>query len=258
MKIAVSGKGGAGKTLVSGLLAWSFADDGYQVIAIDADPDANLATTLGFGPETGITPLSQLKELIKDRTSAGEGEAGYFKLNPHVGDIPEKYSVQRDGIRLLVMGQVKKGGAGCYCPENSLLGSLMAHLILGRDEVVIMDMAAGIEHLNRGTARRVDILLVVTEPSRASIETTKRIQELARDIGLDNLTVVGNKIRSQTEKDFLVSALPGFQFSGFIPYDQAITNAEVHNGSLKSASPSINQAVKDIYRKLTGPQARGV
>jgi len=254
MKIAISGKGGAGKTLLAGLLSRSFAEDGYRVIAIDADPDANLAVSLGFPPGFQPAPLSGMKELIEERTLTETDKSGnYFKLNPHVSDIPDTYSAEHDGIRLLVMGQVKRGGSGCYCPENSLLAALVAHLILARDEVVIMDMAAGIEHLNRGTARKVDCLVIVAEPSRASIETARRIKILAGEIGLGRIMVVGNKIRSQSEKDFLISSLADFKFLGFIPYDQAIVNAEVTNSSLHQASPSVNLAVKDVYRKITGP-----
>ena len=251
MKIAISGKGGAGKTLLSALLSRSFARDGFEVIAIDADPDANLAIALGFPPDVQVTPISEMKDLIRERTSASRGSSvNYFKLNPHVSDIPDSYSVAHDNIRLLVMGQVKKGGAGCYCPENSLLGALMAHLVLARNEVIIMDMAAGIEHLNRGTAQHVNQLIIIAEPSRASIETAKRIKLLAGDIGLERLAVVGNKIRSSAERDFIISSLPGFPFLGFIPYDQAIVNAEINNSGLDQASPGVDMAVKDIYRKL--------
>ncbi len=253
MKIAISGKGGSGKTLLSALLAQTFAHNGYNVIAVDADPDANLATALGFSSQTRITPLSEMTDLISERVTGERNDlGGYFKLNPHVSDIPDKFSISRNNIRLLVMGQVKKGGAGCYCPENSLLSALMAHLVLGRDEVVIMDMAAGIEHLNRGTARRVDLLLIVTDPSRAGVETARRINSLARDIGLSNIVVVGNKIRSQAEEDFITSSLAGYTFAGFIPYDQQIVNAEINKADLGQASQNVNKAVKSIYDGITG------
>ena len=165
IKIAISGKGGVGKTLLASLLARTFANSGYSVIAIDADPDANLSTTLGFKNTDNLIPVSQMKELIAERTETQSGKSGiYFKINPRVDDIPDKYSLKQDNIRLLIMGAVKKGGTGCYCPENALLGALMAHLLIARDEVVILDMAAGIEHLGRGTARAVDKLIVVVEP----------------------------------------------------------------------------------------------
>ena len=167
MKIAISGKGGVGKTLIASLLCRVFAGAGYAVVAVDADPDSNLAASLGMPDADKIIPISQMTELIEERTGTKSGEGGpFFKLNPKVSDIPEKYAVKADGISLMVMGRMKPGGAGCYCAENSFLQALMTHLLLSKDEVVIMDMAAGIEHLTRGTARMVDILLIVVEPGQ--------------------------------------------------------------------------------------------
>jgi len=251
MKIAISGKGGVGKTLLASLLSKIFVDSGYSVIAIDADPDANLAATLGFPQAEEITPISEMKELIEERTGARPGQpAPYFKLNPKVDDIPEKYALKQNGIRLMRMGRIKKGGAGCYCPENALLKALLTHLLVARNEVVILDMEAGIEHLGRGTARAVDKLIVVVEPGRRSIETALSIEKLAAEIGLQNIAVVGNKIRSQSEKEFLISNLPGFEFLGFIPYDQAIVDADLANLPILDSSQQIIAAVKDIYQAL--------
>ncbi|MDO8687060.1 MAG: AAA family ATPase [Dehalococcoidales bacterium] len=157
MKIAISGKGGVGKTLLSSLLAKIFAESGYSVLAIDADPDSNLAATLGFPRAEEITPISEMSELVEERTGAKPGEiAPFYKLNPKVDDIPEKYSVKHNGIRLMVMGRIKRGGTGCYCAEGSLLQALLAHLLIARNEVIILDMEAGIEHLGRATAQAVD------------------------------------------------------------------------------------------------------
>jgi len=251
MKIAISGKGGVGKTLLASLLARLFADRGYSVIAIDADPDANLATTLGFPDADKIIPISEMKGLIAERTETERGKSGYyFKINPRVDDIPQKYSVEHEGIRLLVMGAVKKGGTGCYCPENALLAALLAHLLIASDEVVILDMAAGIEHLGRGTAKAVDRLIVVVEPCRSSIETAYRISKLARDIGIEKLAIVGNKIHNREEQDFITSRLGDFDVLGFIPYDPAIVQAEISNRPLLDASQSIGSAVEEIYNKL--------
>lgn len=252
MKIAISGKGGVGKTLLAALLTRIFAESGYSVLAIDADPDANLAATLGFPKPETIVPISQMKDLVEERTGAKQGKPGvFFKLNPHVADIPEKYAVKLDGIRLMVMGQVKRGGTGCYCAENVLLQSLVNHLLLARDEVVILDMEAGIEHLGRATANAVDRLIVVVEPWRRSIETAFRVKELAADIGLNSISVVGNKIRQPAEKDFIIANLPGFEFLGFIPYDPAIVEADMANVSLLNASQPVTEAVRDIYQALT-------
>jgi len=251
MKIAISGKGGVGKTLLASLLSKMFAESGYSVIAIDADPDANLAATLGFPNPEEITPISEMDDLIEERTGARPGQsAPYFKLNPKVDDIPEKYALKQNGIRLMRMGRIKKGGTGCYCPENALLQALLSHLLVARNEVVILDMEAGIEHLGRGTARAVDKLIVVVEPGRRSIETALSIRRLATEIGLPSMAVVGNKVRNQSDKEFLISSLSGFDFLGFIPYDQAIVDADLANLSPLDASQQVKAAVKDIYQAL--------
>jgi CO dehydrogenase maturation factor len=251
MKIAISGKGGVGKTLLAALLARTFADSGYSVLAIDADPDANLAATLGFAEAEKITPISEMKDLVEERTGARPGKSEvYFRLNPRVDDLPEKYSVKHDGIKLMVMGKTKRGGSGCYCPENVLLQALVSHLLLARDEVVILDMEAGIEHLGRATARAVDKLVVVVEPGRRSVETAYRIERLAQDIGLKNIAIVGNKIRSHSDRGFLLSSLPGFKFLGFIPYDQALVDADLDGRPVLSSSQQIISEVKNIYQAL--------
>jgi len=251
MKIAISGKGGVGKTLLSALLSETFAEAGYSVIAIDADPDANLASTLGFPHPEEITPISELNELIEERTGAKPGQsAPFYKLNPKVDDIPEQYSVKRDGIKLMVMGRIKKGGTGCYCPEGALLQALLSHLLVHRDEVVILDMEAGIEHLARGTAKAMDKLIVVVEPGRRSIETARTINNLAQDIGLNSIALIGNKIHDESEKKFIISNLPGFDFIGFLPYDQAIVEADLANQPIFTASPQVTKEVNNIYHKL--------
>lgn len=251
MKIAISGKGGVGKTLLASLLVQIFAENGYSVIAIDADPASNLAATLGFPQPEKITPISEMGELIEERTGAKPGKSGsFFKLNPHVSDLPEKYSAQKDSIRLMVMGKPKRGGSGCYCPENVLLKALVAHLLLARDEVVILDMEAGIEHLGRATAGAVDKLIVVVEPGRRSLETAATIRKLAKDINLINIAAVGNKIRGKQDIDFLTSMMADFEFLGFIPYDPAIVEADVAGLSVLNASKQVKGEVKKIYHAL--------
>jgi len=251
MKIAISGKGGVGKTLLAAFLSKTFTESGYSVIAIDADPDSNLAATLGFPHPERITPISEMSTLIEERTGVRPGQAApFFKLNPKVDDIPENYSVKHDGIKLMLMGRIKKGGSGCYCPENALLGTLITHLLVARNEVVILDMEAGIEHLGRATAKAVDKLIVVVEPGRRSLETAYKIDKLARDIGLQNIAVVGNKIQSQSDKEFLISSLPDFEFLGFISYDQAIVDADLANLPIPDASPQVANEVKNIYHQL--------
>jgi len=228
MKIAISGKGGVGKTTFASFLIRALADEGTRVLAIDADPDANLAQALGVKNSGEIVPISQMKELIEERTGAKPGAMGqFFKMNPKVDDLPEKLSVEIDGIRVMVMGSVKTGGAGCVCPESILLKNLVRHIVLARDEAVVLDMEAGLEHLGRGTAMAVDRLVVVIEPGRRSIETAYQIRKLAGDIGIKRLSFVGNKIRSDEDKDFLLKQMPGFYFLGFVPYLNSIIEADL-------------------------------
>jgi CO dehydrogenase maturation factor len=251
MKIAISGKGGVGKTLLAAFLSQIFAESGYSVIAIDADPDANLAATLGFPNPEELTPISELSDLIEERVGVRPGQSGaFFKLNPRVDDLPDSYSIKRDGIRLMSMGRIKRGGTGCYCPEGALLQALLSHLLVQRDEVVILDMEAGIEHLSRGTTKAVDKLIIVVEPGRRSLETAQTINKLAQDLGLYNIAIVGNKIRSQSDKEFINSSLPGLEILGFIPYDPAITEADLANRPLFAASPQTTKEVRHIYDKL--------
>jgi CO dehydrogenase maturation factor len=251
MKLAISGKGGVGKTMLASLLSTMLTRSGYSVLAIDADPNATLATALGFPHPERITPISEMADLIEERTGVRPGQAApYFKLNPRVDDIPEKYWVEHNGIKLMVMGRLKRGGSGCYCPENALLEALVAHILLQRNEVVIIDMEAGIEHLGRATARAVDKMVIVVEPGKGSIETAFRIRALAKDIGLENIAVVANKIRGKQDRDFLASAMPDFEFLGFIPHDQTIVEAGLGNFPLIDSSPEIISIVQDIAARL--------
>ncbi len=197
LKLAISGKGGVGKTTLSALLAKALRQQNLKVIAIDADPDANLARALGFPQDLEITPLVDLKELIKERVGAEPGKtAVYFRLNPRVDDIPERFAVVKDGIKLMVMGIIRRGGSGCACPENVMVKQLINYLLLQPDEVLIMDMEAGIEHLGRGTAQFVDLLVIVVEPTSASLQTFNRIKKLGSDLGLKKIAVVANRVRT--------------------------------------------------------------
>ena len=228
MKIAISGKGGVGKTTFASFLIKALADQGKKVLAIDADPDANLAQALGVKGTEEIVPISAMKELIEERTETKIGTMGsFFKLNPKVDDLPEKLSIKVDGIKLMVLGGVKKGGAGCICPESTLLKNLVMHIILARDEAIVLDMEAGLEHLGRGTAMSVDRLIVVVEPGRRSLETAHQIRKLADDLGLKHVNLVGNKIRSEKDKEFLLANMQDFQFLGFIPFRSDIIEADL-------------------------------
>ena len=201
MKIAISGKGGVGKTTITALLCRSLAAQGRSVIAIDADPDANLAAALGFPRDLVITPLIEMRDLIRERVGVEPGQPTvYFKMNPKVDDIPERFAVQKGNIRLMAMGTIRRGGSGCACPESVIVKELIGHLLIDRDDVVILDMEAGIEHLGRGTAQFVDALLVVVQPTVASLQTYHRIKALAADLNIPRLVVVANNVRSDEDR----------------------------------------------------------
>ena len=251
MKIAISGKGGVGKTTFASFLIRSLADQGKKVLAIDADPDANLAQALGVKNSQEIVPISNMKDLIEERTEAKMGSMGsFFKLNPKVDDLPERLSTEVDGIKVMVLGGVKKGGAGCICPESTLLKSLVRHVVLARDEFIVLDMEAGLEHLGRSTAMAVDMLVVVVEPGRRSIETAYQIQKLSQDIGVKKLSFIGNKIRSEKDKSFLLKQLPDLHFLGFIPFGNEIIEADLEGlPPFEKAKDGLN-AVKEMIEGL--------
>ena len=224
MKLAVGGKGGVGKTTLAALLARHFRDRGYRVLAVDADPDANLAATLRFPHPDGITPIADMRELIAERMGVDDLDrpGSFFRMNPKVDDIPERFCEEHDGIRLIVMGGVKKGGMGCTCPENTFLRRLMAHLLLEEEDIVIMDMEAGIEHLGRGTADSVDLFLVVVEPGMRSVETAHKVARLAGEIGIRKVLAVGNKVMGDEDRRFIVSHIAPLEVLGFLPYHPSV------------------------------------
>lgn len=251
MKIGVTGKGGTGKTTLVAGLATLFVNEGKKVFAIDADPDANLALTLGYPNPSSIQPLIEMKELIEERTGAKIGSLNrYFKLNPRVDDIPDKYSVKHNGINLMLMGSVRGGGLGCACPENAFLKAMVTSLILRREEVIIMDMEAGIEHLGRATAKGVDELIMMVEPGLKSIETAHRIRELGRQIGIENLGVVGNKIRNSADKDLIKEKLGGFNLLGFITFNQRIVETDLAKIPFSEIGDTFFEEVKLIMTNI--------
>jgi CO dehydrogenase maturation factor len=255
MKIAVSGKGGVGKTTLSSLLARYWAKKGYRVLAVDADPDANLGSALGIDT-SGIVPVAKMEELITERTGLRPGTVGgFFKMNPKVDDLPEALGKEKDGVRLLIMGTVKKGGGGCVCPESVLLKALISHLVLYEKDLVIMDMEAGIEHLGRGTAQGVNRLVIVVEPGRRSIETAAKVRQLTQDIGLHKVAAVGSKVRNPEQQEFLVKNLDGIQLIGTLPFSEEIARADLESRPPSLDDPQIFQAIEKIAAALESESA---
>ncbi len=250
MKLAISGKGGTGKTTLAALLARYWAEKGKEVIAVDADPDANLAGALGIATDTPITPISEMRQFILDRTDAKEGYGSYFKLNPKVDDIPERFSHKIDGLRLLVLGGAATGGGGCICPESALLKALVTHLLLTPEQIVILDMEAGVEHLSRATAKSVSTMIVVTEPGQRSIQTALNVRRLAQQIGIDNIAAVINKLPQGLDTASLESLLDPVPLLGTLPYDPAIARSDLEASSCWLDTPEQRRYVERIATAL--------
>jgi len=253
MKIAVTGKGGVGKTTLTSLLAYTYAGQNYQVLAIDADPSPCLGAALGFPEEllVELTPIARMDELIYERTGAKPGTTGgYFKLNPRVDDLPDRFSAVHRGIRMLELGSVKLGGAGCICPESAMLRSLVTHILLRRDEVVLLDMYAGVEHLGRATADAVDAMLVVVEPTARSLGTAKQIMDLANDLKMKHLFLVGSKIQGEEDLQFIRNNSPGLDVLGSLADDPRVRQADREGLSAYDLSPELAVSAKEIIEKL--------
>jgi len=253
MKLAISGKGGVGKTTLAALLAQVYADAGRQVLAVDADPSPCLAGALGFPDELRalLHPIAEMDELIEERTGAKPGTVGgFFTLNPRVDDIPERFSVVHEGVRLLEMGSVDTGGSGCICPESAMLKTLFTHLLFRKEDVLILDMYAGVEHLGRATVDFVDAMLVVVEPTRRSLGTAAQIKSLATDIGLTRLWLVGNKVRNAEEEAFLKAETTGLPLLGVLPADLAVQEADRLGIPVYNHVPSLRKAAEGIAKAL--------
>jgi CO dehydrogenase maturation factor len=255
MKIAITGKGGVGKTTLTALLAQSYADAGRQVLAVDADPSPCLAGALGFPAEvrTKLRPIAEMDALIEERTGAKPGTVGgFFTINPRVDDLPERFSVLQRGVRLLEMGAVDMGGSGCICPESAMLKTLFTHLLFRKDDILLLDMYAGVEHLGRATVDFVDAMVVVVEPTRRSLGTAAQIKKLAADIGLTRLWLVGNKVRNESEADFLIAETPGIPVLGMLPANLAVQEADRLGQAVYDYVPELRQAGQEIAQKLAG------
>ncbi|RJP54123.1 MAG: hypothetical protein C4583_03435 [Anaerolineaceae bacterium] len=253
MKLAITGKGGVGKTTLTALMAQAYADAGRQVLAVDADPSPCLAGALGFPDEmrAKLSPIAEMDALIEERTGAKPGTVGgFFTINPRVDDLPERFSVTHRGVKLLEMGSVDLGGSGCICPESAMLKTLFTHLLFRNDDILLLDMYAGVEHLGRATVDFVDAMIVVVEPTRRSLGTASQIKKLANDIKLDRLYLVGNKVRNEDEAKFLEDETPGMPVLGFLPADLKVQEADRLGIPVYDHVPSLKEAAGKIVEKL--------
>lgn len=260
MKIAITGKGGVGKTTLTALLAQVYADQGRQVLAVDADPSPCLAGALGFPADirARLSPIAEMDDLILERTGAKKGQVGgFFTINPRVDDIPERFSVLYRGVRLLEMGSIETGGSGCICPEAAILKTLFTHLMFRKDDVLLLDMYAGVEHLGRATVDFVDAMLVVVEPTRRSLGTAAQIKKLANDIGLRRLYLVGNKVRNADEAKFLETETPGLPVLGFLPADLAAQEADRLGIPVYDHVPVLKEAAQSMSSLLANYERAG-
>jgi CO dehydrogenase maturation factor len=251
-KIAISGKGGVGKTTLSALLAHIYAERGRDVTVIDADPVGGLAQALGFPDDlvAKVKPISEMDDLIYERTGAKPGTSGgFFTMNPRVDDIPERFSILHQGIRFLRLGTIEIGGSGCICPESALLKALVTHLLLYRDEMLILDMEAGVEHLGRATAQAVDAFLVVLEPGRRSLTTAERVRQLAEDIGISHVYAVGNKIRDERDWGFLSEQSP-VSALGYLSANRELRDADMRGEGIYQAAPKSVQEARALVAAL--------
>lgn len=255
MKIAVSGKGGVGKTTVAAGIILGFASSGRRVFAVDADPDANLGFALGL-PEPALArlrPVVEMDDLVRERMGDGQ----YFRINPGVDDILDNYSLRSGNISLIRMGGVKQAGTACYCRENAFLERLMGALLIERDELVVLDMSAGIEHLTRGTARGVDMILVVVEPGQASLRTARVTESLARGLGISDIRFVANKVRTDEERAALEAHFGAGGLMGVIPFSEKLWEIGMlpSDGTVRSEVTA--SLLSGVYRRLAGKEVGG-
>ena len=251
MKVAITGKGGVGKTTLASTLARLYADEGRTVLAADVDPDANLGLALGLTEEevNSIVPVSKMKQLAKQRTGAND-QNSFYKLNPDVSDLPDKLAKNINGVKLLVLGTIETGGSGCVCPEHVMLKRIINHLMLHSGDVVILDMEAGLEHLGRGTTSGMDAFVVVIEPGARSVQTYKNVKRLAKDLGVSQVMVVANKVRSAEDEEFIRAKIPAEDLLGFIHYNSEVIDADRQGESPYDFSEKLIQEVRNIKDKI--------
>ena len=253
IKIAIGGKGGVGKTTVCAVWAQLFAADGFDVMAVDADPNTNLCSAFGLDSGHSPEPLISMKKLIEERTGTGKDAVGaYFRLNPKVSDLPDKYSVEINGLKLLVLGGITHGGAGCACPEGAFLKALLTHTILQRREVVLVDLAAGVEFMGRASIQGIDGLVIVVEPGSRSIETAMNMAKMAKELGVKQTAAIINKITEPAQPEMIQEQLSDIPVLACIEYSGAIQQADLSRKNVFNADPALVEKLKVAKNGLTG------
>jgi CO dehydrogenase maturation factor len=253
MKVAISGKGGVGKTTLAGVMARILAGRGRKVLAIDADPDSNLASAIGFPKEAlaKLSPIASMTSMIEERTGSKKGSYGtIFRLNPKVDDLPDDMGVSYQGVKLLLLGCIPQGGGGCFCPENVLLKNLVRHLLVQREEALIIDMEAGLEHLGRGSTGYVDALVIVVEPGQRSINTARQIKKLSEDLKIKNTMIVGNKVNSDEDRRLIEEQLSDFTVLGHMSFNPKVLQADREGKSPYDIDEKIKEEVEAILTEL--------
>jgi CO dehydrogenase maturation factor len=253
VKIAIGGKGGVGKTTVCAVWSQLFAESRFDVLAIDADPNTNLALAFGIPFEQSPVPLIKMKKLIGERTGTGKDSVGaYFRLNPKVSDLPQEYWLEVDGVKLLVLGGITQAGSGCACPEGAFLKALLTHSILQRKEVVLVDLAAGVEFMGRASVQGIDALVVVVEPGARSIETAINMARMSRELGVKQVAAIINKITEACQADEIKTKLTGITVLGNIRYSPAVQRADLGRRSVFQADTELVGILRDAQNKLMG------
>jgi len=253
MKVAISGKGGVGKTTLAGVMARILAHRGRKVLAIDADPDSNLASAIGLPKEAlaKLSPIASMTSMIEERTGSKKGSYGtMFKLNPKVDDLPDDLGVNYQGVKLLLLGCIPQGGGGCFCPENVLLKNLVRHLLVQREEALIIDMEAGLEHLGRGSTGYVDALVIVVEPGQRAMNTARQIKKLGEDLKIKKTMIVGNKINSEEDKRLIEEQLSDFPILGHMSFNPKVLQADREGKSPYDIDEKIKEEVETILKEL--------
>ena len=251
LKIAIGGKGGVGKTTVCAIWAQLFAESGFDVLVIDADPNTTLASAFGIASEQCPEPLTRMKQLIAERTGTGKDAVGtYFKLNPKVSDLPEKYSLNVNGLKLLVLGAITQGGAGCACPEGAFLKALLTHTILQRQELVLVDLAAGVEFLGRASVQGINAFISIIEPGGRSIETANNINKMAKDLGIDCIGTIANKITDSAQAEVIKSQLKDTTLLGTLRYSRSLQEADLRRAAIFGADAEVTEQLEQAKDKL--------